>query len=89
MLNHPRGSFCERQHRARNAAKATAFTPLTKILLSPWFKQLLMGSFLIGSLRQVWANLRGRAKTLEMTVPKSLKKGCHANVQTTHAKTTH
>ena len=34
-----------------------------------------MGSFLMGSLRQVLANLRGRAKALGMTVPKSRKKG--------------
>ena len=38
-------------------------------------EQLLMGSFLMGSLRKVLANLRGRAKTLEITVPKSRKKG--------------
>ena len=34
-----------------------------------------MGSFLIGSLRKVLANLRGKGKTLEITVPKSRKKG--------------
>ena len=30
-----------------------------------------MGSFLMGSLRKVLANLRGRGKILEITVPKS------------------
>ena len=48
-----------------------------------------MGSFLLGSLRQVLANLRSRAQTLETAVPKSCKKVCHTNVQTTHVETTH
>ena len=40
-----------------------------------WFEQHFMGSFLMGSLRKVLANLRGRAETLEITVPNSRKKG--------------
>ena len=37
--------------------------------------QRLMGSFSMASLRQVLANLRGKAKTREIIVPKSRKKG--------------
>ena len=39
------------------------------------FEPLLMGRFVMGSLTQVLAKLRGKAKTLEITVPKSRKKG--------------
>ena len=59
------------QARSHIPSHTSHYRPLRKRYL---FEQLLMGSFLMGSLRKVLANLRGRGKTLEITVPKSRKK---------------
>ena len=53
------------------------------------FEQLLLSSFLMGSLRKVLANLRGKEKIGNYSTKITQEKVCHTHVQTTHVKTAH
>ena len=51
-----------------------------------WFEQLLLGSFVLGSLRQVVAYLCGSAKTWKFLYQNHPRKVCYTNVQTVHVE---